>query len=60
MTGRIEVHNASELRLTFAGHPDYSIWVPETVEVTLPPIAVSATATDKSSHDQSLGFHVSK
>ena len=30
------MHNASELRLTFAGHPDYSIWVPETLTVTLP------------------------
>ena len=39
------MHNASELRLTFAGHPDYSIWVPETVEVTLPAAAIMANVS---------------
>ena len=36
----ITVRDAAELSLRFAGHPDYSIWVPETLSVTLPAAAV--------------------
>ena len=41
----ITVRDAAELSLRFAGHPDYSIWVPETISITLPAAAVRSNIT---------------